>query len=127
MPSCSAGSTCLHYAADVGCVHSAQQLVAFERKLLHSTDAFGRTSVIIAAQRGHTEMILYLLDQGADITVRDKVHKGQPSGACYQHMFVFVSTLLQVNATRFTSQEGQPCTGQCWVTLVVTTDEHTAH
>ncbi len=55
----------IHDAAQAGDVAKVSDLLAADPKLLNATDNYGRTPLIWAAQNGHIETVMLLLEKGA--------------------------------------------------------------
>ncbi len=50
------------------------ELLAFKRTLVSLRDKDGATPLIFAANKGHREVCLALLNAGADVNAQDSVH-----------------------------------------------------
>jgi len=58
-------------AVKVGDLELVKQILAADPTLLESADADGSRPLHFACWKGHTEIVEYLLDQGADITAQN--------------------------------------------------------
>ncbi|PAA75698.1 hypothetical protein BOX15_Mlig025935g2 [Macrostomum lignano] len=71
------GRTPVQLAVKMGCIELVQNIFEHSEKLKHQAlkhrDMSGMTSLLIAAEQGHSELFEYLLEQGADFMVKDEI------------------------------------------------------
>jgi ankyrin repeat protein len=88
----------IHDAALAGNVAKISALLAADPKLLNATDNYGFTPLICAAEKGHIETVMLLLDKGAAVEGKHDSVGGALFGAAqYGHMAV-VKLLLEKGA-----------------------------
>uniref|UniRef100_A0A8D9EV41 Ankyrin repeat domain-containing protein 6 n=1 Tax=Cacopsylla melanoneura TaxID=428564 RepID=A0A8D9EV41_9HEMI len=64
----------LHLSAATGSVDAVAKILSSKKFDINATDSMGYTTLQIAATEGHVDVARYLIKQGADINVQDKVH-----------------------------------------------------
>lgn len=69
----SSGCTPLHYAASKGHVDIARLIVEKDRGVVDVQDAYGRTPVFMSACSGREECFDFLLQEKADLSLRERV------------------------------------------------------
>ncbi|RSL81667.1 hypothetical protein CEP52_017150 [Fusarium oligoseptatum] len=73
----SEGLTALHHAANLGLLHVAKRLVEDGSKV-NALDEAGRSPLILASMAGSLPTVKFLLDQEADLNLRDDTYKQTP-------------------------------------------------
>ena len=84
----------IHLAAARGDLAEVQSLIIEHPRSMELRDERDCTPLLIAAERGHTEMVEWLLDQGADPEAQDKYRQDALYGASYWGHTAIVSVLL---------------------------------
>ena len=84
----------IHLAAQRGDLSEVQSLITEDPALMELRGSFYRTPLLIAAERGHAEMVLWLLDQGADPEAQDPLERDALHLASLEGHIAIVSILL---------------------------------
>ncbi|GAA28350.2 hypothetical protein CSKR_204028 [Clonorchis sinensis] len=88
----------LYSAAQLSCNTSGANGRFFCADLLDTQDKYGRTPIYLAACRGHTEVVNYLLGLSADFHIPNKEHKSPLYISAYFGYLEITNTLLRHGA-----------------------------
>ncbi len=89
------GATPFHYAAAQGNVEIAQAILEKKSAVLEERDRLQKTALLIACENGKEDMVIFLLDQGADIEIRDHLGLTALMSACSGWNMEIVELLIK--------------------------------
>jgi len=96
----------IHEAAARGDLEGVMRLTEQNPGVIDSIGRFGRTALHIASWHGHVEVACYLLDQEANINMRDAQRQTALLEACYQGHFELVELLMSRGANPTVADSG---------------------
>ena len=97
------GNTCLHYAAYGDCIKDSLQTVINHGAEVNATNAGYATAIMLACEKGNTDVINVLLNAGADPSIADAdgdtwLHQAVRGGCSKEVLETLISHGADVNA-----------------------------
>lgn len=102
-----------HIAVRDGDLHELKKIISKDKSLVSEKSTLGFTPLYIASMEGHSDIVSYLLSQGADIEVKNHLEE-RPLAKAVKFGHIEVARILIDNGAEVNAQDFQGLTALHW-------------